>query len=146
VTRTPGGWLRIALAVAAATVLVLVLATDGLASTKRTPAYIYWANYGAAGKGGTIGRAKLNGTDANQSFISGAAGPVGVTVHGAYLYWSNPSVQANSPGTTIGRAKLNGTDVNQSFVTGADGAHSIVITGGYIYWDSRLHDTTGELA
>jgi hypothetical protein len=31
-----------------ATVLVLVLATDGLASTKRTPAYIYWANFGAS--------------------------------------------------------------------------------------------------
>jgi DNA-binding beta-propeller fold protein YncE len=38
--------------------------------------HIYWANNGA----GTIGRADLNGQNANQSFITGVHGPFGVAV------------------------------------------------------------------
>src|ERR1039458_408388 len=45
---------RFALASLAVLVLVLVLAAAGLASSSHAPAYIYWTNYGAAGKGGTI--------------------------------------------------------------------------------------------
>ena len=48
-------------------------------------------------------------TGVTQNFVKGATGPVGVVVHGGYLYWSNPGVDAGSPGTTIGRAKLDGT-------------------------------------
>jgi virginiamycin B lyase len=133
-----------AVAVIVGSMLLLVFAADGLASSTHGSTYIYWTNYGVSGTGGAIGRADLNGTHAKRSFITGAAGPVGVTVHGDYVYWSNPGVEAASPGTTIGRAKLNGTDVDQSFITGADSAHSLVIKGRYIYWDSRLGDTIGR--
>jgi hypothetical protein len=78
--------------------------------------HLYWANYGT---GTTIGRAELNGTDVNQSFISGASGVSGVGVDGAHIYWANNGSSDN--GTTIGRANLDGTDVNQSFITGGNG-------------------------
>ena len=72
-------------------------------------AFVYWANYDA----GTIGRANLDGTGANQSFITGASIPVGVAVDGGHVYWANAGTNS------IGRANLDGTGANQSFITGA---------------------------
>ena len=48
--------------------------------------HIYWTNdgeSGALGGGQSIGRANLDGTDVDQSFITGASGPVGVAVEGS---------------------------------------------------------------
>src|SRR6516164_3310508 len=75
--------------------------------------YLYWSN--TTGRilkpgDGMIVRARLNGTDVNQRFITGASIPGGITAAGEYLYWAN-----NGTGT-IGRARLNGTDVNQRFI------------------------------
>jgi Low-density lipoprotein receptor repeat class B len=62
------------------------------------PGFIYWTN----GATGGIGRAKLDGTDVNQSFIAGAREPSGVVVSDKYVYWGNAETG------TIGRATLNG--------------------------------------
>ena len=80
---------------------------------------MYWANQGANQTGTTIGRANLDGTGANQSFIGGAHSPAGIAVNGPYIYWANFGGTHGVAGTTIGRARLNGTGVNQSFVKGA---------------------------
>ena len=56
--------------------------------------YVYWSN----GNNGAIGRANLDGTGVNQSFITGASGP-GVAVDSQYIYWDNAN------GGSIGRAK-----------------------------------------
>jgi hypothetical protein len=71
--------------------------------------YIYWANQAD----GAVGRAKLDGTEANKLFIQGADFPGGVAVDDQYIYWANNN-------DTIGRAKLDGTEVNQKFITGAN--------------------------
>jgi hypothetical protein len=42
--------------------------------------YLYWSN-ATSPTSGTIGRARLNGTDVNQKFITGASDPRGVAVH-----------------------------------------------------------------
>ena len=78
--------------------------------------YIYWSNMSS----NAIGRAELDGTGGEYTFISGADFPGGVAVDGEYIYW------ANNDGT-IGRANLDGTDVNQSFITGADGPAGLVV-------------------
>ena len=93
--------------------------------------YLYWANSGRPGApdgSGTIGRARLNGTDVDQKFITGASTPVGVTAAGGYLYWAN-----NATGT-IGRARLNGTGVKQRFITTAqpNGPDAVVAGSGHI--------------
>jgi virginiamycin B lyase len=116
---------------------------DGFAAQSKT-AFLYWDNYGVSGTGGTIGRAALNGSAVNQNLIKGASGPVGIVVHGGFIYWSNPGIDANSPGTTIGRAKLDGTGVNQSFISGLNSPHSLAISGNYIYWVSRYGNTIGR--
>ena len=98
----------------------------GAAMVAVTSHYIYWANTFT----GTIGRAKLNGTDVDQRFIPGAHAPVGVAVGSSYIYWAN-----NATGT-IGRARLNDTGVNQRFITTAQphGPDAVVLGSGHIYW------------
>jgi len=120
-------------------------ASAGEVAAKPTPA-IYWTNYGVSGTGGTIGRAALTGKGAAQNFIRGAIGPVGVAVHGGYVYWSNPGIDANSPGTTIGRATVAGTKVRQKFIGGLNSPHSLAISGNYIYWANfgGIHGTRGS--
>ena len=72
--------------------------------------YIYWTDE----EGEEIGRASLDGTDADQKFITGADFPDAIAAGSQYLYW------ANQNSDTIGRARLDGTDVNQSFIAKKD--------------------------
>jgi hypothetical protein len=74
-----------------------------------------------AASGGTIGRARLDGTEVDQSFILGR-NPAGLAIAGDYLYWSNPF-----GGGTIGRARLDGTDVNQAFIAGASTPQGVAV-------------------
>ena len=85
------------------------VALVAVALAPRAGAFVYWANYDT----GTIGRADLDGSDVNQSFITGAIGPVGLAVGDAGAYW------ANFDSSAIGRADLDGSDANQSLVTTA---------------------------
>ena len=58
--------------------------------------HVYWANPHAD----TIGRANLDGTGVNQSFITGTA-PVGVAVDAGHVYWANAGAghdRARQPG------------------------------------------------
>src|SRR5262245_5390082 len=100
-TDARGGGMRAlirAVAAAAAVAAVLLLAaTGGQAVVSR---HVYWVN----GHAGTIGRANVDGTGADESFITGAGYPVGVAVDSNYVYWAG-----DIPDGTIGRANLDGT-------------------------------------
>lgn len=82
--------------------------------------HVYWPNFYS----GTIGRANLDGTGVDQSFISGASFPTGVAVDAGHVYWSNPLSD------TIGRANLDGTGVDPSFITGASSPNGLAVDGG----------------
>ena len=88
--------------------------------------YVYWAGAG----NGTIGRARRDGTDVNESFISGASGPYSVAVDDTYIYW------VNYVDDTIGRARLDGTGAQQNFITLASQSdpEGIAVDANYIYW------------
>jgi virginiamycin B lyase len=77
--------------------------------------HLYWTVM----EGGTIGRANLDGTGLNQTFITGANWPTGIKVDTAHIYWSNAGPPNGPAGTTIGRANIDGTGVNQRFITRA---------------------------
>ena len=70
--------------------------------------FVYWTNIG----GTTIGRAKINGTGVNNSFISGLDNPHGVAVDSKFIYWSQGSATTGS----IGRANLDGSGANPNFI------------------------------
>ena len=121
------GFRRALLAAALGAGLSLLLAP-------RANAYIYWANWWG-GPGTTIGRATVDGTQVNQSFIDGAHGPCGVAVDGKHIYWGNQVTD------TIGRAKLDGTGVDQNFITGITGFNrpcSVAVDSAHIYWDESV--------
>jgi hypothetical protein len=76
------GRLRAGLVAAAVATALLAAAGSGSpAGASSAPGkaavrgYLYWTNYT-----GWIGRAKLDGTDVNQKFITGASGPLGLAV------------------------------------------------------------------
>src|SRR6516165_7156003 len=108
--------------------------------------YLYWSN--TTGRimkpgDGMIVRARRNGTDVNQTFITGASLPGMILVYRGYLYWTNVVPLRNGAGT-IGRARLNGTDVNERFITGASLPVGITAAGGYLYWANNGTGTIGR--
>ena len=89
--------------------------------------HVYWANH----DNGTIGRANLDGTGVNQSFIAARAAPCGVAVDAAHVYWANPH-------GTIGRANLDGTGADQSFIdSGSRLTCGVAVDGSHVYWANR---------
>jgi virginiamycin B lyase len=100
------------------------LAAASLAVPAVAGAHVYWAHQAS----GTIGRANLDGTSPDQSFITGANDPIGVTVDGSYVYWTNYA------SGTIGRASLDGTSPDQNFITGASDPTGVAVDGSYVYW------------
>jgi hypothetical protein len=86
-------------------------------------ALVYWAN----ARTDTIGRANLDGTGANQTFITGAQNPLGVAVDSAHLYWANGS------SATIGRANLDGLEANEFFIF-AGSPQAVAVDGAHVWW------------
>jgi virginiamycin B lyase len=101
-------------------------------------AFVYWSNT-HFGEGTSLGRANLDGTGVDQSFITGAVGPVQVAVNSRYIYW------ANANAGTIARANLDGSSPNERFITGASGAEDgVAVDGTYIYWVDNSIGTIGR--
>lgn len=82
-------------------------------------AFIYWVNAGS----GRIGRANLNGTGANQFFIT-AGKPQWIAVDSANVWWTN-----DPPLYSIGRANLDGTGVSQTFINTLSAPSGLAING-----------------
>ena len=98
-------------------------------------AHVYWANEGAD----LIGRANLDGSGADQGFITGASGPIGVAVDGAHVYWAN-----SVAGGTIGRANLDGTGANQGFIGQIDTGGrpcGVAVDSAHVYWGTHYFDS-----
>jgi Ca2+-binding RTX toxin-like protein len=121
---------------------LLTVALATLALVAPADAYLYWSAYSPTGQGTpAIGRADLDGSNPNQTFITGAdwgvSGPFGLAVDLApeqgtskYVYWTILSVDG-----TIGRAPLGGTGPNQTFITTAGNSpFDLAVGGGFIYW------------
>jgi virginiamycin B lyase len=104
-----------------------VAVTLALSLASGAQAFVYWDNYTSAIPA-IVGRANLDGSGSNLSFIPGASNPCGVAVDAHYIYW------ANGTGTTIARANLDGSDANFSFITGASNPCGVAVDGQHIYW------------
>jgi hypothetical protein len=93
--------------------------------------FVYWANEPS----GSIGRAKINGSAANDNFITGLDLPEAVAVDSKFVYWA----EGGTP-DRIGRANLDGTGVNRNFITsGVSSPLGIAVTANSgIYWLNRV--------
>ena len=92
--------------------------------------HVYWSNSAA----GTIGRANLDGTGVDESFVDGSyagGGPYGVAVDANHVYWTN------FVGDTIGRANIHGTGVDNTYITGASSPPGVAVDANHIYWTNN---------
>jgi hypothetical protein len=95
--------------------------------------HIYYGDTGAH----SIGRANLDGTGANNSWLVGGGTALeGIAVNATHIFWADPA------GHAIGRANLDGTGINNAFVTvpsigGIANPWDIEITATHIYWSSQ---------
>jgi hypothetical protein len=103
--------------------------------------FVYWLDTGLAQ---SVGRATVNGTDRQGSFIGGAAnaGSCGLAVDPSFLYWgANPQ--------SIGRAPVGGGTANNAFVPSAVAAANsvcgVAVNSQYIFWgNSGASDFIGR--
>ncbi len=89
--------------------------------------YLYWAD-----QGGSIGRARLDGTGVQPNFIPNLGGnPCGVALADGYIYWGEDQ------GDAVGRADLDGAHANPNFLQVGNSSCLGAVSGGYIYWASN---------
>jgi virginiamycin B lyase len=133
---TPAQRQRLLPSSAAVLALLAALLVSTLALAPRADAYVYWSS------GSIIGRANLDGTGVNQSFITGIQsqfpGTGDPAVDGGHIYWAN-----SVPGT-IGRANLDGSDPNQSLITGAVNPFDVAVDAGHVYWTNLGSQSIGR--
>jgi hypothetical protein len=134
----------LAIIVSAAT---LGVAAGGHATKARAaaPVYLYWANFtpgwDSRPAATTIGRARLDGTGVEHSFVSGTGRrPCGVALDRKHIYWGElqgGTVGTPDEGGAIGRANRDGSGGNARFIPPPDGGGcGVAIAGSHIYWAS----------
>lgn len=118
--------------------------------------HVYWTNdhfVGQQGHEGTIGRAKLDSTEANaEFFVLPALGPAtlsGIAVDGKYIYWINSYHLSDVNRVShISRLKLDGSEGSYTFdfiPLGENvGARDLASDGAHLYWAEQASETIGR--
>ena len=115
------------------------LAAVALVHVPGAGAAIYWTNSPPGSvncfepRTASIGRANLDGSLVDPTFITGADAPNGVAVDDELIYWANTGLCLNS----IGAATLDGSLVDQRFVTGPSGPSGVAVDADFLYWANR---------
>jgi len=119
--------------------LAACFSTSALAGTfiGNANAALYWGNHYS------IGRANLDGSNVDQTFVStfqsrNIGSACGVAVNDSHIYWADAS------GDVIGRANLDGTDPNYAFITGAREPCGVAVDDSYVYWANRADHFTDD--
>ena len=102
-------------------------------------AHIYWA--GAASGGAGVGRADLDGGDADGAFIDGGGTSCGVAVNTSHIYWSS-----TGSSTGIARATLDGNpaSVDRDFIALPTPPCGIAVDRTHLYWGNASLNTIGR--
>jgi hypothetical protein len=109
----------------------LATACVALALAASAQAYVYWTVPNVGSSTGTmIGRADLDGSSANDGFISSATGPFGIAVDSGHVYWANTTTNS------IGRANLDGSQANPTFIPNATSGSPfyVAVDSSHVYW------------
>jgi hypothetical protein len=86
---------------------------------------------------GFVSKATLDGTTVIRRLVSTGLGPVGISVSGGKLYWTNePNPADPTDGGTIGTATTEGGGLKQDFITNASRPYDVEVAGGYVYYSN----------
>ena len=118
----------VALVVAAGLLLCLPLIL-----VARAAAYVYWTD----GNGAAIGRAGLDGSRADPSFISTLGFPEAIAVNPKHVYWTNATA-------AVGRAGIDGSGIDHEFIEGPRTVSGVAVGSGHVYWSNRADGTIGR--
>jgi hypothetical protein len=104
------------------------------------PDHIYWTSCDFSQDcrdGDQVGRANLDGSGVNPTFLSGAPHTVGLAVDGSHIYWADEAGPHDQSEIrhAIGRANLDGTGVIASFIP-ATFPQGVAADGTYVYWSN----------
>ncbi len=119
------------------TALAFALLLAALALAPPAEAFIYWTN--SYSTQNSIGRANLDGTGLNPSFIpvgTADAVPVNLTLDAQHVYWAAACFSdPPSPCSTgaIGHANLDATDVEQGLIGGINPG-DVAVDAEHVYW------------
>lgn len=113
--------------------LVFTVCLAGLAVAERADAFVYWTN----SSGSSIGRAKLDGSNAIRNFVTPISFPEDVAVGPGYIYWTNAA-------DAVGRAKENGTGIDEAFINGSGDTNGVAVDANHIYWSNSADGTIGR--
>ena len=95
--------------------------------------FVYWA------QPNSIGRANLDGSGANQSFVTtGSANPLGLAVTSSAIFW------AGMMRTYMGRVDIDGTNPQATFITLPGPGTTIcgiAADSNFVYWQTRAADS-----
>lgn len=94
--------------------------------------------FGVASNDGTIGRADLDGSNADEAFISGLEFPSGLATDSSHLYWTDRVTNL------IGRANLDGSEIRRGFIAGADKPCGVAVDQGHVYWSNLEGGSIGR--
>lgn len=119
-----------------------------LAFSSSAAAWIYW---GHEGYGTGVGRAALDATQPNESFVAAPPGTYafarGVAVDSKYLYWGthglNTSPERSFEAPRIGRSLLDGSGVEYTFTASTGQSISgLSASPTHLYWSANSQDTS----
>jgi hypothetical protein len=106
--------------------------------------HVYWVD--SAGSPSYIGRAGLDGSTPNYSFVTipGTSVPCGMAVDAASIFWTEPGFLGPN-GTKIGRAnKSTGTGADSSYIGNVPAPCGITVFGSQLYWANAATSTIGR--
>ena len=88
---------------------------------------------------GAIARANIDGSGADQTFVTGGSNPQMPAVSASHVYWVNKNGQA------VGRADLNGDDVDQALIaTKCPEPVGVAVDATYVYWANTNCESIGR--
>jgi virginiamycin B lyase len=109
--------------------------------------HVYWTTVPASQRipptppshPGSIGRANLDGSGADQSFIADAGfSPLGVAVNAGHIYWVDENTNS------IARARLDGTHVDKSIISGTHSPYGVAVNSRHVYWTNLYAGSIGR--
>ncbi len=121
-----------------------VVAIAMLLGAAQASALVFWAVTGGNANGTSIGRADLDGGNADNFFIGGQDHPCGIAIDNEHIYWGT---RGDFPVGAIARADLDGSNVDPHFIDAGFSPCGVAVDDEHVYWadfDNGGGDTIGR--